>query len=65
MIPTEFISICETLYGPRWIATLARKLVREDRTIRRWKSGESPVPKKVAEWLRKRALAAEAGRKRP
>src|SRR5262245_60713068 len=27
-------------------------LVRDIRTVRRWKSGESPVPKVVVDWLR-------------
>jgi hypothetical protein len=51
MTPTEFIRSCESLYGPGWQSKLARVLVRDIRTIRRWKSGESPVPKVVEEWL--------------
>ena len=35
----------------------ARDLVRDIRTIRRWKTGESPVPKVVQDWLRERTDA--------
>lgn len=55
MTPAEFISLCESLYGAGWQAKLARDLVRDIRTIRRWKTGESPVPQVVVEWLRKKA----------
>ncbi len=51
----EFIALCEAVYGAGWQAKLARDLVRESRTIRRWKSGESPVPQVVQAWLRGRA----------
>ncbi|OWK39491.1 hypothetical protein FRUB_06054 [Fimbriiglobus ruber] len=42
------------VYGLKCQSKLARDLVREPRTIRRWKSGESPLPKAVVEWLRDR-----------
>jgi hypothetical protein len=61
MTPGHFISRCEALYGAGWQSKLARDLVRDIRTIRRWKSGESPVPKVVVEWLEKRQ--AETNRK--
>ena len=51
MPAAEFIAICKRLWRRTWQSALARDLVREPRTIRRWKSGESPVPKKVAEYL--------------
>jgi hypothetical protein len=54
MIPAEFCTICELLYGAGWQSKLARDLVRDIRTIRRWKTGESPVPKAVEEWLQER-----------
>jgi hypothetical protein len=54
MTPAEFTHICEELFGPGWSSALARELVREPRTIRRWKSGESPIPKAVQVWLRNR-----------
>jgi hypothetical protein len=46
-----FRTLCESLYGEGWQSKPARDLVRDIRTIRRWKSGESPVPKVVVEWL--------------
>jgi hypothetical protein len=52
--PAEFCEISAKLYGPGWQSALARDLVRDIRTIRRWKTGESPVPKVVVEWLEKR-----------
>ena len=51
MTPAEFTRRCEAMYGPGWQSKLARVLVRDIRTIRRWKTGESPVPKVVEEWL--------------
>jgi len=54
MTPSRFISLCESIYGAGWQSKLARELVRDIRTIRRWKSGESPVPEVVQEWLEKR-----------
>jgi hypothetical protein len=41
------------------LCKLARVLVRDIRTIRRWKTGESPVPKVVEEWLREKTKASE------
>ncbi|WP_020476178.1 hypothetical protein [Zavarzinella formosa] len=56
MTPEEFASHCETIYGKAgWLSKLARDLVREPRTVRRWKTGESPVPAKVQSWLRVKA----------
>jgi hypothetical protein len=55
MTHTEFVRICESHFGPGWQSKLSRVLVRDIRTIRRWKTGESPVPKVVQEWLRERA----------
>jgi hypothetical protein len=52
--PATFCEISEKLYGAGWQSKLARDLVRDIRTIRRWKTGESPVPKVVQEWLEKR-----------
>lgn len=34
----------EALYGPRWQSELARVFAVNDRTVRRWVSGDSPVP---------------------
>jgi hypothetical protein len=41
-------------YCAGWQSKLARVLVRDIRTIRRWKTGESPVPKVVGDWLREK-----------
>lgn len=34
----------EALYGPMWQSALARDLGVNDRTVRRWVAGTSPVP---------------------
>ena len=44
MTPADFITRCESLYGAGWQSKLARDLVRDIRTIRRWKAGDGPVP---------------------
>jgi ribosome-binding protein aMBF1 (putative translation factor) len=41
----------EAIYGPTWQACLARRLSVSDRTVRRWASGESPVPRQVGREL--------------
>jgi hypothetical protein len=51
MTSTEFTTLCESLYGAGWQSKPARDLVRDIRTIRRWKTGECPVPKVVVDWL--------------
>lgn len=51
MTPFELRTLCEKLYGEHWRAVLSRKLVRDPRTIRRWASGESPVPAVVVKWI--------------
>ncbi|WP_020474621.1 hypothetical protein [Zavarzinella formosa] len=56
MTPEELTTLCETIYGKTvWLSKLARDLVREPRTVRRWETGESPVPAKVQSWLRAKA----------
>lgn len=38
------------------VSAYARQvMIRESRTVRRWLSGESPIPKAVAEWLEKQS----------
>ena len=54
MTSAEFCEIAEKLFGPSWQSKLSRVLVRDIRTIRRWKTGESPVPRVVQEWLREK-----------
>lgn len=34
----------EALYGPRWVTELARALDVNERTVRRWAAGTSPIP---------------------
>lgn len=52
MTPDELKEIGQRLFGDRWQSALSRELVRDPRTVRRWVSGESPVPKVVVKWLR-------------
>lgn len=51
MTPAELRTIGERLYGPRWQTQLARALVRDTRTVRRWLAGKSPIPAIVVSWL--------------
>lgn len=48
MTPAEIKLAGEALYGPRWHAELARQLGITYRTLRRWMTGEYPVPAGVA-----------------
>ena len=41
------------LYGDRWQTALAVKLSVADRTMRRWLSGESPIPSSINEEIQK------------
>ena len=46
---TGLLTSCgQALYGPNFQAGLARDLVVNDRTVRRWVAGDVPVP--VAVW---------------
>lgn len=47
MTPTLLRWAGEALYGPRWQTGLAVALDVADRTVRRWISGQSPVPESV------------------
>jgi hypothetical protein len=40
------------LYGPRWTTDLARDLDVNDRTVRRWSAGRSPIPEGLGDDLR-------------
>lgn len=42
-----FVKCGEALYGPRWQSEIARALDVDDRTIRRWVAGDSPIPNGV------------------
>ena len=47
MTPALLSQAGEALYGPRWQSELARDLDIDDRTMRRWVAGDSPVPSGV------------------
>jgi hypothetical protein len=51
MTPTTLRLVGQTLYGPSWRAALAEALQVSPRTIRRWSTGEFPIPDSVADEL--------------
>jgi hypothetical protein len=51
MTPTTLRLVGKTLYGPSWRAALAEALQVSPRTIRRWSTGEFPIPDSVADEL--------------
>lgn len=48
MTRDDLASAGECIYGARWQTALARALGVNDRTVRRWLSGEQVVPGPVA-----------------
>ncbi len=40
----RLVQVGEAMYGPRWMTDLARDLDVNDRTVRRWDSGATPIP---------------------
>ena len=48
MTPDLLTACGEALFGPRWQSEMSRALAVDDRTIRRWVAGDSPVPVGVA-----------------
>lgn len=50
-------AVGEALYGPRWQAGLARDLGVNERTVRRWVAGASPMPAGLAACLGRLCLA--------
>ena len=52
MTPATFRTAGKCLYGPRWHSSLAEALGVNRRTIRRWASGEYPVPSEIEDMLR-------------
>ncbi len=44
MTPDAFRAAGEALYGPRWVAEMARALHCSTRSVRRWSAGSWPVP---------------------
>ncbi len=61
MTPAGLAAVGAALYGPLWQTELARQLGVNDRTVRRWLAGASPVPAGVVDDLRP-LLAAAAQR---
>lgn len=44
-ITPELLALCgQALYGARWQTEIARDLQVDDRTVRRWLSGERSIP---------------------
>ena len=53
MSPDELRRHCSRLYGAhRWQTALSHELQVNDRTVRRWASGASPVPQSAAMCVR-------------
>lgn len=49
MTPVELRRHCTQLYGAsRWQTALSHELAVNDRTVRRWASGASPIPQSTA-----------------
>lgn len=49
MSPETLRRLCARLYGAhRWQTALSRELAVNDRTVRRWASGATPIPQSVA-----------------
>lgn len=44
MTPAQLEQVGIALYGARWQTDLARDLNVADRSIRRWASGQNPIP---------------------
>jgi hypothetical protein len=52
MTPDELATAGRALYGERWQTSLAHDLHVSDRTLRRWVTGEFPIPAGVVTELR-------------
>lgn len=52
MTPDRLAKIATLLLGARWQRPLSRELDVDDRLVRRWASGERPIP----EWVEPRLL---------
>lgn len=50
--PDKFADTGRALYGERWQTSLAVDLRVADRTIRRWLTGEAPIPSNIENELR-------------
>ena len=49
--PSLLREIGEALDGPDWRTAHARRRGVDERTVRRWDKGQSPVPDLRAEWI--------------
>lgn len=55
MTPAELSALATRLYGKRWQSALARAVARELRTVNRWATGVSPIPKAIQRWIKEEA----------
>ena len=53
MTPDKLASMGRALFGDRWQTSLSTELSVADRTVRRWTSGDSPIPDGVEPELRR------------
>lgn len=44
MTPKTLATVGSALFGPTWQTRLANKIAVNDRTVRRWASGEMTIP---------------------
>lgn len=42
-----FIEAAQAIFGSRWQSELARQIGKDDRTVRRYAAGDSPIPDDV------------------
>jgi hypothetical protein len=61
MKKSEFVGLCRAIWGPYWKRPAARALGRDPKMMRRYESGDSPVPTDVAHRLRALAKIGPAG----
>ena len=58
MTSAELAAMCLAIWGHKWQNALARALKINDRTVRRWASGDVPIPESVERDIR-RILGAD------
>lgn len=52
MTPDQLANLGTQIWGRQWQTPMARHFEVTDRTVRRWASGQSPIPDDVAQKLR-------------
>jgi hypothetical protein len=52
MTPADLARVASTIYGRNWQTPLAEDAGVNDRTVRRWAKGDSPVPADIEPLLR-------------